>query len=54
MIQARTHCIDSLAVAVETQTGLTASRAREVAGERCELLFMDDPISKLTDNSEKT
>ena len=54
LIQARTHCIDSLAVAVETQTGLTASRAREVAGERCELLFMDDPISKLTDNSEKT
>ncbi|WP_281018200.1 MULTISPECIES: hypothetical protein [unclassified Minwuia] len=54
LVEARSHCIQSLASAVEAQTELTASEAREVAGERCELMFMSDPISKLTDNSEKT
>ncbi len=54
LIQARSHCVDSLAEAVETRTELTTSQARKVAGERCELMFMDDPISNLTDKSEKT
>lgn len=54
LMQARSHCIDSLADAVVTRTELTTSQARKIAGERCELMFMDDPISRLTDNSEKT
>lgn len=54
LIQARSHCIDSLAEAVETRTELSASQARKVAGERCDLMFMADPISELTVSSKKT
>ncbi len=54
LAQARTHCVDALTDAVGTRTGLTEAQARKVAGERCELLFMDDPISKLTGTFGKT
>lgn len=54
LAQARTHCVDALTNAVGTRTDLTEAQARKVAGERCELLFMDDPISKLTGTFDKT